>query len=99
LENIRENIKIFAKENLGYHKLKHNKPWFVSECSKLIDRKQQAKLHWLQDSSQINSDNLQHLRRETIEHLGKRKENFWKTKLMSLKLIMKTKISEICTET
>jgi hypothetical protein len=36
-ESIRENIKTSAKENLGYQKLKHNKPWFDDECSKLID--------------------------------------------------------------
>jgi hypothetical protein len=28
LEGIRENIKTSAKDNLGYHRLKHNKPWF-----------------------------------------------------------------------
>jgi hypothetical protein len=30
-ESIRENIKTSAKENLGYQKLKHNKPWFDDE--------------------------------------------------------------------
>jgi hypothetical protein len=34
-ESIKENIKISAKDNLGYQKLKHNKPWFDYECSKL----------------------------------------------------------------
>jgi hypothetical protein len=42
-ESIRENIKT-AKGNLGYHRLKHNKPWFDGECSKLIDQRKQAKL-------------------------------------------------------
>jgi hypothetical protein len=27
-ECIRGNIKTSAKDNLGYHRLKHNKPWF-----------------------------------------------------------------------
>jgi hypothetical protein len=36
-ESIRENIKTSAKDNLGYQKLKHNKPWFDNEHSKLID--------------------------------------------------------------
>jgi hypothetical protein len=31
-ESIRENIKTSAKGNLGYHRLKHNKPWFDDEC-------------------------------------------------------------------
>jgi hypothetical protein len=37
-ESIRGNIKNSAKDNLGYQKLKHNKPWFDDECSKLIDQ-------------------------------------------------------------
>jgi lipoate-protein ligase A len=43
-ESIRENIETSAKDNLGYQKLTHNKPWFDDECSKLIDRRKQAKL-------------------------------------------------------
>jgi hypothetical protein len=62
-ESIRENIKTSAKENLGYQKLKHNKPWFEDECSKLIDQRKQSKLQWLQNPNQINGDNLQNLRR------------------------------------
>jgi hypothetical protein len=27
-ETIRENIKIFAKESIGYYELKKNKSWF-----------------------------------------------------------------------
>jgi hypothetical protein len=34
-ESIRENIKISAKENLGYQKLKHNKPWFDDETKSI----------------------------------------------------------------
>jgi hypothetical protein len=45
--SIRGNIKTSAKENLGYHKLKHNGPWFDDECSKLIDQWKEAKLQWL----------------------------------------------------
>jgi hypothetical protein len=30
---IRENIKILAKENLGYQKLRKHKPWFKEGCS------------------------------------------------------------------
>jgi hypothetical protein len=35
-ESIRENIKTSAKDNLGYQKLKHYKPRFGNECSKLV---------------------------------------------------------------
>jgi hypothetical protein len=43
-ESIRGSIKTSAKENLVYCTLKHNKPWFDDECSKLTDQQKQAKL-------------------------------------------------------
>jgi tRNA(Ile)-lysidine synthase TilS/MesJ len=52
-EAIRENIKISAKEILGYYELKQQKPWFEEGCSKLLYQRKQAKLQWLQDPSQI----------------------------------------------
>jgi hypothetical protein len=36
-ETIRENIKISAKESLGYYELKKRTPWFDEGCSKLLD--------------------------------------------------------------
>jgi hypothetical protein len=33
-ESIRENIKVSAKEILGYYELKKHNPWFNKECSK-----------------------------------------------------------------
>jgi hypothetical protein len=33
-ETIRKNIKISAKESLGYYELKQHKPWFDEGCSK-----------------------------------------------------------------
>jgi hypothetical protein len=32
--------------------------WFDEEYSKLLDQRKQAILQWLQDTSQINGDNL-----------------------------------------
>jgi hypothetical protein len=39
-----ENIKISAKDSLGHYKLKQHKQWFDEECSKLLDKRKQAKL-------------------------------------------------------
>jgi hypothetical protein len=63
-ETIRENIKISAKEGLGYYVLKKHKPWFDEVCSKLLDQRKQAKLQWLQDPNEINGDNLNNVRCE-----------------------------------
>jgi hypothetical protein len=43
-ENIRENIKASAKDSPGHYELQQHKQWFDDECSKLIDRRKQAKL-------------------------------------------------------
>jgi hypothetical protein len=48
-ETIRENVKISAKESLGYFELKKHKPLFDEGCSKLLDQRRQAKLEWLQE--------------------------------------------------
>jgi hypothetical protein len=44
---IRENVKISAKESLGYYELKQHKSWFDEGCSKLLDQR-------LQDQSEMN---------------------------------------------
>jgi hypothetical protein len=46
-ETITENIKISAKEGLGYYEPKQHKPWFDKGCSKLLDQRKQAKRLWL----------------------------------------------------
>jgi hypothetical protein len=44
LETIRENIKISAKESLGYLELKKHKPWFDERCSKLLEEKEKIQI-------------------------------------------------------
>ena len=57
-ENIKANIKTSAKQSLGLHELKQHKPWFGEKCLGFLDQRNQAKMKWLQDPSQSNSDNL-----------------------------------------
>jgi hypothetical protein len=90
-EIIREHIKTSAKENLGYQKLKHNKPWFDDECSKLIDQQKQAKLQWLQNPSQISGDNLQNLRLETSRTFRNKKREYLQEKISELEANNKNK--------
>jgi hypothetical protein len=59
-----KNIKISAKECIGYCDAKLHKPWFDEKCLKLVDGRKQAKLQWLQDPSVVNEDNFSNVRRE-----------------------------------
>ena len=43
-ENIKENIQTSAKESLGWHELKHNKPQFHEECLGFLDQRKRAKM-------------------------------------------------------
>jgi hypothetical protein len=96
-ENIRENIKTSDKDNLGYHRLKYNKPWFDDECSKLIDQWKQAKLQWLQNSTQINGDNLQNLKCETSRTFRNNKREYLKGKMNELETNNNNKnIRDLC---
>jgi hypothetical protein len=76
--------------------LKNDKPWFDEACSKLVDQRKQAKLHWLQDPSEINGDNLKIVSREANIFFRNKKREYLKTKLMSLQLTVRTRTSEIC---
>jgi hypothetical protein len=61
-ETMRENIKISAKDSLGYFELRKHNTWFEEGCSKLLDQRKKAKLQWLQDPSEINGDNLNNVK-------------------------------------
>jgi uncharacterized protein YaaR (DUF327 family) len=83
-ETIRENIKISAKENLGYFELKKHKPWFDVGWSELLDQRKQAKLQRLQDSSEINGDKLNNVRCEPSRYFRNKKREYLKDKINEL---------------
>ncbi|PNF30898.1 hypothetical protein B7P43_G05207 [Cryptotermes secundus] len=90
-ETIRENIKMSAKESLGYYEPKKHKPWFDEGCSKLLDQRKQAKLQWLQDPSELNGDNLNNIRCETSRHFRNKKREYLKDKIDELAMNSKNK--------
>jgi hypothetical protein len=90
-ETIRENIKISAKESIGYFELKKHKPWFDEGCSKLLDPRKQAKLQWLQDPSEIDGDNLNNVSCEASRHLRNEKRDYLKDRTNELATNSKNK--------
>jgi hypothetical protein len=83
-EMIRENIKLSAKESLGYYELKKHKPWFDEGYPKLLDQRKHAKLKWLRDPSEINGDNLNNVRREVRRHFKNKERKCLKEKVNEL---------------
>ena len=83
-ENIKENIQTSAKESLGLHELKQNKPWFDDECLGLLDQRKWAKMQWIQDPSQSNVDNLNKVRREVSRLFRNKKKAYLRAKIEEL---------------
>ena len=79
--NIKENIKTSAKESLGLHELKQNKPWFDEECLDFLDHRKRAKMQWIQDPSQSKVDNLNSVRREDSRQFRNTKKAYLRAKI------------------
>jgi hypothetical protein len=90
-ETIRENIKISAKERVGYFELKKHKPWLDEGCSKLLVQRKYAKLQRIQDPSEINGANVNNLRREASRYFKNKKGEYLKDKMKELATNSKNK--------
>jgi hypothetical protein len=98
-ETIIEDIKVSAKESLGYYELENHKPWFDEGYSKLLDQTKQAKLKWLKDPSEINGDNPNNIIREVNRLFRNKKREYLKNKMNELETSSKNKnIRHLCTE-
>jgi len=74
-ENIKENIRTSAKESLGLHELKQQKPRFNEECVDFLDQRKQAKMQLKQVPSQSNVDNMNSVRRDVSRHFREKKRH------------------------
>jgi hypothetical protein len=83
-ENIKENIKICAKETLGLYGQKQHKPWCDEECSQVLGQRKQAKMQWLHNPNQSNLDNLNNARHEASRHFRNKKREYPKAKINEL---------------
>jgi hypothetical protein len=83
---MRDNIRISVKESIGLCESQSYKPWFDEECLKLVDRRKQAKLQWLQDPSVVNEDNLCNVKKEASRHFRNKKTEYLKGKITEIEL-------------
>jgi hypothetical protein len=90
-ENIKESIQTSAREDLGLQESKQIKPWFDEECLGFLDRRKQAKMQWMQDTSQSNVENLNKVRRDASRHLRDKKKAHTKEKIEELETNSKLK--------
>ena len=56
--------------------MKQHKKWFDEQFLGFLDQKKHAKMQWLQEANQSNTDNLNTVRHEASRHFrNKEKEN------------------------
>jgi hypothetical protein len=90
-------MRISAKETIRLCESMSYKPWFDEECLKLVDRRKQAELHWLQDPSVVNEDHLRNVRREASTDFRNKKREYLKDKITEIELKSKNKnIRDLC---
>jgi hypothetical protein len=96
-ENIRENIKISAKEKLGIYELKKHRPLLDEGCSILLDQRKQDELQWLEDPSEINGDNHNNIGPKISRNFRNKKRKYLKDNINELATNSKNKnIRDLC---
>jgi hypothetical protein len=68
-----------------------NRPWFDKGCPKLLNQKKEAKLHWLQNQSVINGDNMHNARCEASRYFRNKKRKYLKDRINELATNSKNK--------
>jgi hypothetical protein len=64
--------------------LKKHKILFDKGCSKLLDHRKQDKLQWLQNSREINGDNVNNVRCEANRHFRNKRRKYLEDKIKEL---------------
>jgi hypothetical protein len=64
-----------------FYELKKHRPWFDEGYSKLLYKRKQTKLQWLQDPREANGDNLNNVRRETSRHFRSKRREYLNDKI------------------
>ena len=71
-EEIKDNIKISAKDSLCLYELHQHKPLFDEDCLCFLEHRKQSKMQWLPDPKHSDVDNLNNVRREASRHFRKK---------------------------
>jgi len=80
-ENIKENIKILAKDSLDLYELKQHKQCFEEQCVGFLDPRKEATMQWLHNPNQSNVDNLNNARHEASRHFRNKRKEHLKAKI------------------
>jgi len=67
--------------------LKQHKAWLDEECLGFLDQRKQAKMQWVQDTSQSNVNNINTVRCEARVHFRNKKQVYLKAIVEELETV------------
>jgi len=75
--------------------LKRHEAWFDEECLGFLDQRKQAKMKWVQNTSQSNANNINTVRCEARVHFRNKKQVYLKAEVEELETVRR-KTLETC---
>ncbi|PSN43801.1 hypothetical protein C0J52_15501 [Blattella germanica] len=77
-ETIRDTIKLSASESVGHLKKRQSRKWFDEECVDMVHKRKLAKMNWMREPNEQNSEQLCSIRRETTRFLKNKQREYSK---------------------
>ncbi|PSN48471.1 hypothetical protein C0J52_11717 [Blattella germanica] len=90
-ESIRDTIKLSASESVGLLNKRQSRKWFDDECADMINKRILAKMNWIREPNEQNSEQLCSIRRETTKFLKNKKREYLKEKINDLEINAKNR--------
>ncbi|PSN35187.1 hypothetical protein C0J52_22574 [Blattella germanica] len=90
-ESIRDTIKLSASESIGILKKRQSRKWFDDECVDMVHKRKLAKMNWMREPNEQNSEQLCSIRRETTRFLKNKKREYLKEKINDLEINAKNR--------
>ncbi|PSN38555.1 hypothetical protein C0J52_14819 [Blattella germanica] len=90
-ESIRDTIKLSASESVGLLKKRQSRKWFDDECADMVNKRKLAKMNWMREPNEQNSEQLCSIRRETTRFLKNKKREYLKEKINDLEINAKNR--------
>ncbi|PSN40818.1 hypothetical protein C0J52_15311 [Blattella germanica] len=82
LECSEENtIKLSTSESVGHFKKRQSRKWFDDECVDMVHKRKLAKMNWMREPNEQNSEQLCSIRRKTTRFIKNKKREYLKEKI------------------
>ncbi|PSN44834.1 hypothetical protein C0J52_16203 [Blattella germanica] len=80
-----------ASESVGLLKKRQSRKWFEDECADMVNKRKLAKMNWMREPNEQNSEQLCSIRLETTIFLKNKKREYLKEKINDLEINAKNR--------